>query len=118
MKLQFLNPMMHGMLDYLAAGALIILPFLLGFQNIELWLSVAGGAGLIGYSLITDYHYSAAKLVPYNLHLLFDIAAGVVLLIAPFVLGFGEVATLYYPVMAIGVFAVVAVSARTPALQA
>jgi hypothetical protein len=41
-------------LDYVAAAALIALPFLLGFQGIELWLSVAGGAGLIAYSLLTD----------------------------------------------------------------
>lgn len=50
MKLQFLTPALHGVLDYVAAAALIALPFLLGFQGIELWLSVAGGAGLIAYS--------------------------------------------------------------------
>ena len=54
MKLQFLTPALHGVLDYVAAAALIVLPFLLGFQGIELWLSVAGGAGLIAYSLLVD----------------------------------------------------------------
>lgn|GEM_PF-3134511 len=54
MKLQFLTPALHGVLDYVAAAALIALPFLLGFQGIELWLSVAGGAGLIAYSLLVD----------------------------------------------------------------
>jgi hypothetical protein len=112
MKLQFLNPMLHGILDYLAAGALIALPFLLAFQGVELWLSVAAGFGLIFYSLITDYQFGAAKLLPYNVHLLFDVAAGAALLIAPFILGFGFAATLYYPIMAIGVFTVVAVSSR------
>jgi hypothetical protein len=112
MKLQFLNPTFHGILDYLAAGALITLPFLLGFQGIELWLSVAGGAGLILYSLITDYQFGLAKLVPYNMHLVFDVSAGLALLVAPFVLGFGFAPTIYYPVMAIGVFVVVAVSQR------
>jgi hypothetical protein len=118
MKLQFLNPTLHGMLDYLAAGALIALPFLLGFQDIELWLSVAGGAGLILYSLITDYQFGLAKLIPYNMHLVFDVSAGLALLVAPFILGFSAAATLYYPIMAAGVFVVVAVSQRnvlTPA---
>jgi hypothetical protein len=112
MKLQFLNPTWHGILDYLAAGALIVLPFLLGFHGIERWLSVAAGAGLTMYSLLTDYHFGLAKLVPYNTHLVFDVSAGLALLIAPFVLGFGFAATIHYPIMAIGVFAVVAVSAR------
>lgn len=117
MKLQFLNPMLHGILDYLAAGALIALPFILGFQAIELWLSVAGGAGLVLYSLMTDYDFGIAKLLPYNVHLVFDVAAGVVLLIAPFALGFGLAATVYYPIMAVGVFAVVAVSARAGSVR-
>jgi hypothetical protein len=112
MKLQFLNPMLHGILDYLAAGALIALPFLLGFQGVELWLSVAAGVGLIFYSLITDYQFGDAKLLPCNVHLVFDVAAGVALLIVPFILGFGFAATIYYPIKAIGVFAVVAVSSR------
>lgn len=118
MKLQFLNPTFHGILDYLAAGALIVLPFLLGFEGIELWLSVAGGGGLILYSLITDYQFGLAKLVPYNLHLVFDVSAGAALLIAPFILGFGFAAMIYYPIMAAGVFAVVGVSNRAAKLPA
>lgn len=112
MKLQFLNPTLHGVLDYLAAGALIVLPFLLGFDGIERWLSVAGGAGLILYSLITDYTFGLVKLVPFDLHLLLDLMAGGAFIAAPFALGFGMAATIYYPVMAAGVVAVVAFSAR------
>ena len=33
MKLQFLTPALHGVLDCVAAAALIALPFLLGFQG-------------------------------------------------------------------------------------
>lgn len=112
MKLQFLNPSLHGALDYIAAGALIVLPFLLGFQGIELWLSVAGGTGLILYSLLTDYAFGMIKLVSFDLHLLLDLAAGVAFIVAPFTLGFGFLASIYYPVMAAGVIAVVAFTAR------
>jgi hypothetical protein len=35
MKLQFLTPALHGVLDYVAAAALIALPFLLGFQGVD-----------------------------------------------------------------------------------
>lgn len=112
MKLQFLNPALHGVLDYFAAGALIVLPFFLGFDGIELWLSVAGGIGLILYSLITDYTFGAVKLVSFDVHLLLDLAAAVAFLAAPFALGFGFLAAIYYPVMAVGVIAVVAFTAR------
>jgi hypothetical protein len=54
--------------------------------------------------LLTDYPFGPANLVPYNPHLVFDLS-GVALLIAPFVLGLGFAATVYYPIMAIGVFA-------------
>jgi hypothetical protein len=90
----------------------------LGFDGIELWLSVVSGAGLILYSLMTDYRFGFAKLLSYNLHLLFDVTAGVALFAAPFILGFGFTATIYYPIMAIGVFAVVAASERMSALRA
>jgi len=112
MKLQFLTPALHGVLDYVAAAALIALPFLLGFEGIELWLSVAGGAGLIAYSLLTDYAFGAVKLVSFDAHLLLDLAAGVVFIAAPFLLGFTALASIYYPVMTAGVIAVVAFSAR------
>lgn len=113
MRLQFLTPTQHGALDYIAAGALIVLPFLLGMQGIELWLSVAGGAGLIIYSLLTDYHFGMVKLLNFDLHLVLDLAAGVAFLLAPFVLAFGMVATIYYLIMALGVMAVVVATARS-----
>lgn len=112
MKIQILTPTLHGVLDYLAAGALVVLPFVLGFNGIELWLSVAGGAGLIAYSLLTDYTFGAIKLVSFDLHLLLDLSAGLAFIAAPFVLGFGPVAAIYYPVMAAGVLVVVALTQR------
>ncbi|MFM9852227.1 MAG: hypothetical protein ACKVOJ_05400 [Sphingomonadaceae bacterium] len=113
MKLQFLSPALHGALDYLAAGALIALPVLLGFSGLEFWLSVAGGAGLILYSFLTDYRFGLVKLVSFNAHLLLDLSAAVAFIAAPFVFGFGYAASIYYPVMALGVIAVVTFSART-----
>lgn len=112
MKLQFLTPALHGTLDYLAAGALIVLPFLLGFGGIALWLSVAGGMGLIGYSLFTDYRFGVVHLLSYDLHLVLDISAAVAFIVAPFVLDLDAITSGYYFVMAGGVVAVVAFSAR------
>lgn len=115
MKLQFLTPTLHGLLDYAAAAGLIVLPFILNLgadQPIALWLSVAGGVGLIVYSLLTDYPFSVVRLFSYKVHLMFDLAAAVVFIIAPFVLGFELLTTIYYLVMAAGVIAVVGLSER------
>lgn len=112
MKLQFLTPALHGLLDYLAAGTLIVLPFLLGFEGIARWLSVAGGAGLILYSLLTDYRFGVIKLFSFDVHLILDLTAAVAFIAAPFVLRFDVLTSGYYFVMAAGVIAVVAFTAR------
>jgi hypothetical protein len=116
MKLQFLTPKFHGLLDYAAAGGLIVFPFLLDLgaeSAIALWLSVAGGVGLIGYSLLTDYAFGAVGVIPYDVHLLLDLAAAVAFIAAPFVFGFSFVTSVYYFVMAVGVLLVVAASERS-----
>ncbi len=105
--LRFLTPTLHGALDYAAAAALIVLPFLLGFDGLTLWLSVIGGVGLIGYSLLTDYTFSAVSLISFKAHLVLDLAAAAVFIAAPFVFGWTGLVLGYYLVMAAGVIAVV-----------
>ncbi len=117
MPFQFLSAKYHGVLDYLAAGGLIVFPFLLGLGTdsaIALWLSVAGGAGLIIYSLLTDYAYGIVKIIPFNLHLILDMSAAVAFIAAPFVLGFGTLATAYYLAQAGAVTLVVMATRRAP----
>ena len=113
--MKFITPSAHGALDYMAALALIAIPFILGFEGIALWLSVAGGTGLIMYSLITDYALSIAKVLPFNLHSIFDSMAAVAFIVAPFVLGFNGVEKIYYIVMGLGVVAVVAFTSKAQA---
>ncbi len=105
--LRFLTPTLHGALDYAAAAALIVLPFLLGFDGLALWLSVIGGVGLIGYSLLTDYTFSAVSLISFKAQLVLDLAAAAVFIAAPFVFGWTGLVLGYYLVMAAGVIAVV-----------
>jgi len=111
--MRFINSTLHGLLDYAAATALIIAPFLLGLAEQSVfahWFSVAAGAGLIVYSLITKYAYSMAKIIPFKIHLMFDLAAAVVFLLAPFLFGFEGIVAGYYWVMGAGVVMVVLLS--------
>ena len=113
MNYRFVSPKVHGVLDYVAAGGLIVYPFLLDLGAISpmaLWLSVAAGVGLILYSLLTDYEFSASNTLPFKLHLAFDVAAGAAFIAAIFVFGFEGMAAIYYSVMGLGVFALVAVT--------
>lgn len=109
--MRFINSTLHGLLDYAAALALIIAPFVLGLQDqsaLAHWASIAAGVGLIAYSLLTNYRYSAVKLIPFKLHLILDLSAAVFFLVAPLIFSFDSISQLYYWVMGLGVLLVVA----------
>jgi len=111
--MKFLSPKLHGLGDYAAALALIIGPIILGIKEQSLfahWFSIAGGVGLIVYSLLTDYPLSAAKALPFKAHLILDTVAGIAFLLLPFVVGLTGIAQIYFIVMGAGVLLVVAVS--------
>lgn len=110
MSLRFITPTLHGFLDFAAAAGLIAFPFLLGFHNLSLWLSVAGGVGLIGYSLLTNYALGPLKLISYRTHIVLDLLAAAAFIAAPAVLGFAGLVAIYYYVMGGGVIAVVGLS--------
>lgn len=110
MKIRFLTPALHGILDYAAAAGLIVLPFLLNLgatSPLALWLSVAGGVGLIVYSLATDYAFGVLRVLSFRAHLALDLAAAAAFVAAPFVFGWTGLTMAYYLVMAAGVVVVV-----------
>lgn len=112
-RFQILTPTIHGALDYLAAAGLIVLPFLLGLGEtsaVAQWLSVAGGIGLIAYSLATDYAFGAVGILSFRGHLILDLLAAAAFAVAPFVFGWTGLTMGYYLVMAAGVLVVVALS--------
>ena len=105
--MRFIPASLHGVLDYAVAAALVIGPFALGFEGFALFLGVAGGIGLFLYSLVTDYSISARKLLPFKAHLALDFIAAVALLVAPFALSFGDIATYFYASIGAAVIVVV-----------
>ena len=100
----------HGALDYMVAFTLILVPLLLGFSAIAKYLAVAGGVGLLIYSLITDYSLSARNFLPFKLHLVLDFVAALVLTAAPFIFGFTGIEKIFYLVIGISVIAVVLIT--------
>ncbi len=83
----------HGILDYVIGALLIVAPYLLGFATggAEQWVPMILGAGVIAYSLMTDYELGVAHIIPMPTHLIMDMAGGALLLVSPWLFGFSDV---------------------------
>lgn len=82
----------HGMLDYGMGALLMVAPWLLGFADSgpEMWVPILLGAGVIVYSLLTDYELGVARAIPMPTHLALDAAGGVLLAASPWLFGFAD----------------------------
>lgn len=118
--MRFIPTRIHGVLDYLMGLVLIAVPSVLGLNQggLQTWLPVALGAGVIGYSLLTDYELSLAKLIPMPIHLGLDIVGGLLLAASPRLFGFAEQARIPYLVLGLVEVVVALVTQTTPADEA
>ena len=81
----------HGMLDYLMGAVLIIFPWLLDLESdAAIWVPVILGAGVIAYSLLTDYELGVLRRLPMSTHLILDMLSGTVLAASPWLFGFAD----------------------------
>lgn len=114
MKLRFLSSTNHGIVDYVAAIALIIAPFILklgGSNPLALWISVASGIAVIIVSLATKYRYGAFKIIPFGGHLTLDLLVATAFMLIPFLFEFEGMDEAYYYINAAAVYLVVAFTA-------
>jgi hypothetical protein len=115
--MRVLSTRAHGIMDYLMGILLIVAPWLLDFARggAETWVPVALGAGLILYSLFTDYEYSISKTIAMRTHLALDLVSGILLAASPWLFGFSEY--VYLPHLILGIVEAVAslVTERVPA---
>lgn len=107
--MRFIPTRVHGVLDYLTAAVLIALPWAGGFGRdggAATWLPVVLGAGVVVYSLLTDYEWGVRRVIPMPNHLLLDLAGGVLLAASPWLFGFAD--RVWVPHLAIGLFEIAA----------
>ena len=90
--MRFVPTRVHGIADYLLGALLIVAPWLLGFADggAETWVPVLLGAGVVLYSLFTDYELGVVRRIPMATHLILDLAGGAVLAASPWVFGFAD----------------------------
>ena len=90
--MRFVPTRVHGMADYLIGALLVLAPWLFGFADggAETWVPVVLGAGVVLYSLLTDYELGLVRRIPMRVHLGLDLAGGAVLAASPWVFGFAD----------------------------
>lgn len=79
-----LSTKMHGVIDYLTSGTLLVLPRALGWSPRVTTLLTGMELGALGYSLLTRYELGLAKVLPMKAHLALDGMSGALLVAAPF----------------------------------
>ncbi len=120
----------HNVLDYVIGALLVISPWLFGFADVLAARNVflVLGAGLIVYSLLTNYYYAIVRVIPLGVHMTLDSLAGVVLILAPALFGYRDLLTTgqyaVHMIFGIGAIGLVALTrprteaAKTPAERA
>ena len=90
--MRFIPTKFHAPLDYIVGVALIAAPWILQFSEhtAATVIPVVLGAGLIVYSLFTDYELGVWKVAPMAVHNLIDIVAGTLLAASPWLFGYAD----------------------------
>lgn len=88
--MRFIPTWIHGLLDYPMAVILILLPFVLGYQNgsIPMDLMVCAGIAMLVVSALTAYEVGLVRTIPMPVHLGIDVAMGLLLAASPWLFGF------------------------------
>ncbi len=81
-----ISTMMHGILDYVTAPTLMVLPRALGWSQRVTTLLNGAGLGVLAYSVLTRYELGLIRVLPMKAHLALDIASGGMLALSPFML--------------------------------
>ena len=107
--MRFIPTKFHAPLDYIVGAALIASPWIFQFSEhtAATIVPVVLGIGLTVYSLFTNYELGIWKVTPMAVHNLFDIGAGALLLLSPWIFGFAdESANVWAPHVVVGLAAI------------
>ena len=81
----------HSAVEYVAAVLLVLAPFLFGFDSeTAQWTSIALGVVVLLVAVISRSPLGVTKSLPVSAHATLDYVLAVVLVLAPFLLGFAD----------------------------
>jgi hypothetical protein len=84
--MKLLSPKLHGIIDYVSVGGLVLAPTLFGLNGAAATLAYALAGIHLTMTLLTAFPLGLIKLVPLRLHGVVEIVVGVSLVVAPWVL--------------------------------
>jgi len=90
--MKFIGTRAHGYIDYIVGVLLIAAPWILGFYRggAESWVPIILGAGIILYSLMTDYELGMAHMISMRTHLTLDVIGGLFLAVSPWLFDYAD----------------------------
>jgi hypothetical protein len=116
-----LPPVVHGVLDYPLAAVLIVLPFVLSFDDgAAKWIAFAFGIGAAVLAVGTAWPTGIVRIIPPLLHGYADVTVTVALIVLPFIIGFSDhtTALVFYVIVGAGGLAATLVTRFDPPMQA
>jgi len=110
MRKGFIPLAVHAMTEPVIALLLILAPFILGFSDNDTAtiVSIVAGVIVLLTGMSTRWSLSIVKLIPLDVHRMLDLGLGVLLILAPFVLGFSDESTPTIFLIVIGLGEIVA----------
>jgi SPW repeat len=90
--MKVLDPLEHGVIDYVAAGGMMLSPWMFGFsRNRRAKLNAIGsGAAILGLSLMTRYPLGVFKVISFPTHGVIETVAAMMTVAAPWTMGFSD----------------------------
>ena len=89
--MKILSPRVHGYLDYAYVGLFLLAPTLFGFGGLAATICYVLAIAHAGMTLMTAFPLGIVKVIPFTVHAGIEVAMVVLLLAAPFLLGFSNI---------------------------
>jgi hypothetical protein len=88
--MRFINPSVHGVLDYVVVVALVLVSIAVGLSGLAAAIAYLMAAALLVITLITAFPPGALKLLPLPAHSRMELLMGMSLLVCPWIFGFAH----------------------------
>lgn len=89
--MKFINPKMHGVLDFVYIALLAAAPSLFNFTGLPATICYIFACAVLGLVLLTRYQYGLIKVIPFPVHGMVELVASIAFIAMPWLLGFTEI---------------------------
>ncbi|MDP8910527.1 MAG: hypothetical protein M3M94_00480 [Actinomycetota bacterium] len=81
----------HGVIEYVAGAVFILAPFLFGFDSgAAKAVSIVAGIAILVVTASSDLPTGLSRVIPINIHVVFDFLLAAILVASPFLFGFSH----------------------------